>query len=287
MQWNPRRLPRVRQQMTRFMNDPTTMLYEVFPEHRTEFAALARQLPVAELYWVMSDMAALAVSSGQELPDVRWTTDDRPSGIGLLVFEDGIGSVQFQGAVVPADALSWGPAPGGMRLWHWVRRSRIEEALGHSGAQLAAWMPPLIPAHGTILPVSAEPTPTGELDESVRTLMTTLAAAWHMMEQPRLVDRSQVEPDRKERRSLARAGDSSPGVTLVDLRRQYVPQVQDDEPEGGKRQYRHRFVVSGHWRDQAHGPDRSLRRRTWITSYLKGPDGAPLLDTTRVNVWKR
>jgi hypothetical protein len=34
-----------------------------------------------------------------------------------------------------------------------------------------------------------------------------------------------------------------------------------------------RFVVRGHWRNQAHGPDRSLRRRQWIQPYYKGPEG--------------
>lgn len=36
-----------------------------------------------------------------------------------------------------------------------------------------------------------------------------------------------------------------------------------------------RFIVRGHWRNQAHGPERSLRRRQWIEPFWKGPtDGA-------------
>jgi len=46
-------------------------------------------------------------------------------------------------------------------------------------------------------------------------------------------------------------------------------------------------VVSGHWRKQPYGPEQSLRRQTWIPAYIKGPDGAPLLATERVNVWRR
>lgn len=33
-----------------------------------------------------------------------------------------------------------------------------------------------------------------------------------------------------------------------------------------------RFVVRGHWRNQAYGPDRSLRRRQWISPFWKGPE---------------
>lgn len=33
-----------------------------------------------------------------------------------------------------------------------------------------------------------------------------------------------------------------------------------------------RFIVRGHWRNQAHGPARSLRRRQWIEPHWKGPE---------------
>lgn len=287
MQWNPRRLPRMRQQMAAYLQDPDTDMARDAPRYREEIAALGRQLRPAELYWVAPDMAALAVSSADQLPDLRFLPSDRPADVGLIVFDGGAGALAYQGAEIPIDALSWGPDRGGMRLWQWIRRTRVEEALHRQGGELAAWLPPLIPVFGGVLDVATEPSPVAELPEDLRTSATTLAAAWHLMAQPRLVDRDQLRPDKAERRALARAGSSASDVTLVDLRRQYVPQTQDQEPGGAKRQYRHRFVVSGHWRDQAHGPERSLRRRTWIPSYLKGPDGAPLLATTRVNVWRR
>lgn len=40
--------------------------------------------------------------------------------------------------------------------------------------------------------------------------------------------------------------------------------------------YSHRFMVRGHWRQQAHGPHRSLRRATWIDSFIKGDESLPL-----------
>ena len=38
-----------------------------------------------------------------------------------------------------------------------------------------------------------------------------------------------------------------------------------------------RFTVRGHWRQQAHGPSRSLRRRVWIKPHWKGPESAERL----------
>lgn len=36
---------------------------------------------------------------------------------------------------------------------------------------------------------------------------------------------------------------------------------------------RSRFIVRGHWRNQAHGEGRALRRRQWIEPFWKGPEG--------------
>jgi len=33
-----------------------------------------------------------------------------------------------------------------------------------------------------------------------------------------------------------------------------------------------RFIVRGHWRNQAYGPERSLRRKQWIFPFWKGPE---------------
>lgn len=43
---------------------------------------------------------------------------------------------------------------------------------------------------------------------------------------------------------------------------------------GGAQGWRliHRYMVRGHWRNQVHGPARSLRRRQWIAPFYKGPD---------------
>lgn len=43
------------------------------------------------------------------------------------------------------------------------------------------------------------------------------------------------------------------------------------------RAYKVRWVVRGHWRNQAHGPALLLRRMRWIEPYWKGPECAPKL----------
>ena len=107
------------------------------------------------------------------------------------------------------------------------------------------------------------------------------------MQQPNLAERTIERPDKSVRRAYGRTGRESPEVAVIDLRHQYVAKDLDGSDEPTSRRFKHRWVVSGHWRNQAHGPDRSQRRRQWIPSYTKGPDGAPLLITEKVNVWRR
>ncbi|EGJ73800.1 hypothetical protein STTU_1011 [Streptomyces sp. Tu6071] len=58
---------------------------------------------------------------------------------------------------------------------------------------------------------------------------------------------------------------------------------------GDGRRYRHRWVASGHWRkhrSERYSEETRASKR-WVPSHVKGPDGAPLLPTEKVNVWRR
>lgn len=60
-----------------------------------------------------------------------------------------------------------------------------------------------------------------------------------------------------------------------------------DDDERVRREYSHRFIVRGFWRDQAYGPNHSLRRRQWIPPFVKGPADKPLICKDTVRIWKR
>lgn len=75
-------------------------------------------------------------------------------------------------------------------------------------------------------------------------------------------------------------------VTVVTLRKAIRAQVEDvrQAQESGRHLY-HRFIVRGHWRNQAYGTNRALRRRTYILPYVKGPQDAPFIDREKVYQW--
>jgi hypothetical protein len=70
----------------------------------------------------------------------------------------------------------------------------------------------------------------------------------------------------------------------VDIHKSHKPSSQAK----GERhvEWTHRWIVKGHWRQQAYGPKRQFRRPVYISSHIKGPDDLPLIEQDVVKVWK-
>ncbi|MEU9760305.1 hypothetical protein AB0D98_11155 [Streptomyces sp. NPDC047987] len=281
----------MRRQTLRHLHDPESPLRAKTNSGTAPgLDALASHLEVADLFWVGQDMTALAMHSGEQLAAARWATADRPSPCGLLYWDEGVGHVDANGVRIPVEACAWGPFEGGLLLWLLMSRNRLAAEVARIGRYEVAEdeVPPLIPVCAATLPVTSEPVSLAEVDPQLpQPVVAALAAAWLLMQQPQLIDRTRERADKPTVRAYARDGLPMPEVTTVDLRRQYTPQDRDPDAGTDQRTYRNRWIVSGHWRNQAHGPGRSLRRQTWVPAHMKGPDGAPLLSTEKVNVWRR
>jgi hypothetical protein len=288
----PTHLPKARSQTIRLTSGVDDSPFTL-PGDKDVVNGLLADLRAADLYWVSEDMTALAMHAGQSLEEARWTPADRPSPCGLAVFGGGLGMVDIgAGMSAPVEALAWGPGPGAtLRVWHLVSRQRLFD--GVPGVTMDR-VPPLIGIRESRLPVTEQPIPMDSLPAHEGmppppAITAALAAAWRLMQQPQLVERTACEPSRADARALRRADMPDDGVTLVSLRRQYMPQDRDPDAGGDGRRYRHRWVVSGHWRryrDERYSADVRAEPQ-WIPAYTKGPGGAPLLVTERVNVWRR
>lgn len=293
MTLRPRELPKRRNQLLKHLTDPSRPLRAHTGQDNQEgLDLLARHLRAAELYWVSPDMAALAVSAGSQLAAADFGPQTRPAGCGLMVFAGGVGSIPYPPIEIPIDAIVWGPSPGGLMISTFIDRAVVHKAAQRpplDGLELDQ-VPPLMPVVARTVPVTAEPVRFADLEAAAAipaTILQTLVAAWLLMQQPNLADRSQVRPDKSVRGTTRRLGMPDPEVSIIALRRQYRPDDREETGEDGGRRYKHRWVVSGHWRNQPYGPGRSLRRKQWISAHVRGPDGAPLLVTEKVNVWRR
>ncbi|MDK0525080.1 hypothetical protein [Streptomyces sp. ML-6] len=286
----PSQLPRLRRQTLRHLNDSSYPLRAKTGQDVTKgLDALASSMEVGDLFWVGQDMAALAMHSGGQLAAARWATADRPSPCGLLFWEDGIGHMDAQGVQIPVEACAWGPYEGEMLLWLLMSRSRLASEVERIGRYtvVTEQIPPLIPIYGATIPITTEPLSLAEIDPQLpQPVVAALAAAWLMMQQPLLIDRTRERADKPTARAYARDGLRAPEVSIVDLRRQYTPQDRDPDAGTGGQRFRHRWVVSGHWRN-AWRPSVQEHRKVWVPAHIKGPEGAPLLKTEQVNVWRR
>lgn len=80
-------------------------------------------------------------------------------------------------------------------------------------------------------------------------------------------------------------------VTVVDVRHRHHspsdtllsdPTLGGESAGSGRRPLDHRHLVGSHWKWQPHGPERSLRRRIFVSGYVRGPEDKPLRVTPRV-----
>lgn len=231
---------------------------------------LADGLDQAHLYWIDPEFTTLVTEVYADLPESAITERIVPSTSGLLVW------------ATPADdrhqvaAASWTPRPDG---WHIVSYRSI-------GADLPAdlmetvrhdigW---LIPIHVATL---ARDTVTNG-DDPIAALVTT----WLLLAQ-QLAETAPAPIDPPIRKAYARAHRPPPEVRLVRIKPKHhgAPTTATSTRISGSRATPdHRYWVSGHQRNQAYGPGRSLRKTIDIDPFLKGPEDKPIKASTTVRI---
>lgn len=111
--------------------------------------------------------------------------------------------------------------------------------------------------------------------EAVHRVSQTWIAAMTWMHQEILDDspqrfrRTVAGETRSERKKAERFE-----VRIVQLRKKQIK--HDETVHHSDRNYSCQWVVSGHWRNQPHGPSRSLRKLVYVNPYIKGPEDKPL-----------
>jgi hypothetical protein len=111
------------------------------------------------------------------------------------------------------------------------------------------------------------------------------AAAFAILSQQTNVTATRVvDTDRHAAKRLKRRKYRAPKIRLVDIHK------PKSAPSGKTRdvEWTKRWLVRGHWRQQAYGPGRKLRRPLYIQPFIKGPEDKPLeVSPEVVKVWRR
>lgn len=248
------------------------------------------RLAEADLYFVSPEMTELAVAAGRSLPDFNIESEDIPSPSGFMVFgtplDADIRAPFFKpGRTAGISAITWSVMPHGQALWlsFYAARSDVTNALSADMARDLVAGQQMIYMFGTegaceLRMGDREVATAPYFDLALR----AMRSSWLLMQQP-LASCSDTEPNRASRKRLHRAGHEPAPVRVIELRR---PKTATGVPGDSIREYHHRWITRGHWRQQWH-PKRQVHRPVWIAPHIKGPEGAPLIGGEKVYALKR
>ena len=260
------------------------------------------------LYYVTPTMTDLVAQAAAAMPYYQVHSDRLPSATGFVVFGDTVCDVPREvlnpGQQCKLNAALWWPVeetgdgPGVMVLTlqdtHVLLTTQpINNGLpgmARTIERMAAHLGPLAYHEEYPLPYGSDP--WGEGDMRVRnSAVASLICTWSLMNQRITVTTDEPLP-RAVRRQYTRVGRPEPVVRTTTLRQKgkAVQDVQERDPDAPGRTYTKRWVVKdyGYWRNTWY-PSRERHEQQFVVvpSYVKGPEGAPLIGGDRVNVLRR
>jgi hypothetical protein len=138
-------------------------------------------------------------------------------------------------------------------------------------------------AHATAIPIKEISAMSTINEGDVTAAWLTFLRVMNRLMAEKITLRTPQKPRRALRRESVRVGLDKSNVIVVELRQR---SGSAPDPSGKHREYSHRFIVHGFWRNQWY-PKLKTHRQKYIASYVKGPEGKPLLVKDRVWVWDR
>lgn len=273
-------------------------------------ADVIRWLHTADLYYVSDAMTAVCAQAARSMPPYLLTPDHVPSRVGLMVWAAPPAAMH---ALSPEDNPSASPAQFALRAVLWapcethagpgvlatlwadtaslLRSARYRDAEERQPGLLAtihANLGPLACFDAVPLPYGVGRDGGGAVRVAYRPVAAVLST-WLIMGQ-RIAATTTQRPDRPVRLEYRAARRPEPTVRHITLRRAVT--APDPETAGGTghREYHHRWVVTGFWRDidrrRVDVPEEQ-HRLVWVTEHLRGPEGAPIIGGERVHILRR
>lgn len=299
--WTPHTLPYIVEKAAREYFEAADFLTENALEADTQVALYAESLRMtagllddAPMVWMDTDVCQLVAESAGTVP--AWSPGAvMPGESGLLAFEEPVAWIDCHDPRTPAemirnvqvDAIGW-------QMMDNPRGVRVSVFTGDSRPRLP-WTPhtPM----SEVLWAGLDPdqthdgTPeilnnTGIPQVQSAQIVATLGAAWLLMAQPTVVEDGPTERARVRRRPAAGRRTTGRAEVAVSTRRLTAPASGGKRGRSGRKATT-RWWVRGHWRQQAWGKKRTLRRPVWIAPHTAGHPDADVDDRPQVQVWRK
>ncbi|WP_137648196.1 hypothetical protein [Bifidobacterium moukalabense] len=280
----PSHLPLIRDGLVKLQKRNLQRQLAEMPQYRRTITELwndADQLSTAQLWWVSRDMTKLAEDTAQA---GNFPTAPPPSQCGMVFFDGGVRRITFD---VTDDRTQETVGTARIAAIHWScgADGRIEQiapytdypqALRDTGAAQAGL--PVINFGNDVW---------DDFTGGHEYCLLLLQAVFTLSGQPSICQTKPAQPGGRHPLP-AKFDPEIRKVKMLVLRENlHRPGESDGDDERVRREYSHRFIVRGFWREQAYGPNHSLRRRQWIPPFVKGPADKPLICKDTVRIWKR
>lgn len=231
---------------------------------------IARHAAVAEPFWVASEMVALLHVAATKMPQQRLLATDLPCPHGVVAFAEPVAGVR---------GLMWSELADTGIIIH----TQLDDS--GTGLETAyVWRFGHTPKESTEGFADLRSRSDSTVDQDRLGLLNRYLSTFWTLSQQRLATPSRELGSRAARRRLERLGLSEiANVRVVRLRRVGPQQSADGSLSVV---WSHRWMVSGHWRNQWL-PSLKAHRLQWIAPYVKGPDDKPLVVKDTVKAWVR
>lgn len=242
--------------------------------------SMTDQIRTAQLWWVSRDMTRLAEDTVQagDFPE-----PDPPAQCGMIFFDGGIQTVTFT-VIDDATGSKVGAAHVSALFWQCDGDGDIElmgftdHPCGLTECDAKSFSLPVVKITSDVF---------NRHVGGIQWFYDLLRAVWALSAEPHICEAKPAKPNMAH--PLPQRFDPEiRKVKMLVLRENlHRPSGSADDDERVRREYSHRFIVRGFWRDQVYGPNHSLRRRQWIPPFVKGPADKPLICKETVRIWKR
>ena len=291
-----------------------------------EVADIRHVLDSSDNYYVAPAMVDLATQIASSMPDEPLLPNDVPCHQGWMWLGSPFRMIDVRRKALSMNALLWTVRGNGVKIWHFTHKNDMDDSVNFdirhrfTAEQWARvpWMnvnhvmylpfDQILPrglSWDTALPIDAkvELTKTrdqygnvtsygiatdktidiGEAPRTVRSpLCEFILCIWRLCQQT-LATVVTENPGRAFRHREKRANLPEKPVSVITLRRVNHGPVGESHVE-----WSHRWVVSGHWRNQPYKEDgQVVYRQIYIHPFFKGPDDKPLLIRHKVKALVR
>lgn len=278
---------------------------------RTEYALMSVVLSSDNLHWVARDLCDVIEQTWPHVPE--WTPREvLPADHGVILYASDPGEAVVDDVLgtgtIPVNGVAWVVKQERLMISVLTNRPPYvgDDVLSHTEDPMIQRVLDTPLHHSYTLNINPDkPQGAGFLDPSLltgdgkirpahftsedemRNVLSLLGTTWLLMGQAGMTEQTEVRtpPTSRERKAAQRAGQTAHDVVVRDHRMVRLVASTAPESSGEKKPERSyerraqgRWWVRGHWRQQAYGPKRSLRKPIFISPHTAGAAGQNSLD---------